>query len=76
MADPGVTPQPSPSAENCSACDYFAPCQALLAGQDAGPVLASGYRQRPPHKLVEGRLGGGAWGLGRGAAPQKFRGDS
>ena len=37
MADPGVTPEPSPSAENCSACAYVTPCQALFAGQEAVP---------------------------------------
>ncbi len=76
MADPGVTPEPSPSAENCSACAYVAPCQALFAGQEAVPSRLSGYRRRPAHQLVEGRLGGGAWGLNRGAAPPRFRGDS
>jgi hypothetical protein len=47
---------------------------ALLAGADARPILASGYRKRPSDGLQEGRLGGGAWSTGRGAAPPKFRG--
>jgi hypothetical protein len=32
-------------------------------------------QQRPPDRPEEGRLGGGAWGMGRGAAPPKFRTD-
>jgi hypothetical protein len=45
-----------------------------MAGQDAYPILSSRYRERPPDILEEGRLGGGAWGMGRGAAPPKFHG--
>jgi hypothetical protein len=34
--------------------------------------VLTGYRKRPPEGPEEGRLGGRAWGLGRGAAPPKF----
>jgi hypothetical protein len=64
---------PVPSEQNCPPCPYLGPCRALLAGQDAGPVLRSLYRKRPVQVAQEGRLGGRAWGLGRGAAPPKFR---
>jgi hypothetical protein len=69
-----VSVDPSPSDRHCPACPYLDPCLALLAGADARPILASGYRKRPPDGLQEGRLGGGAWSTGRGAAPPKFRG--
>jgi len=45
----------------------------MQAGQDPGPLLRTAYRQRAPDNLTEGRLGGGAWGMGRGAAPPRFR---
>ena len=73
MTGPSVGTEPSRSAENCAACAYADPCQALFDGQDADAVLRSGYRRRQALALIEGRLGGGAWGLGRGAAPPKFR---
>jgi hypothetical protein len=66
--------RPSPSGRNCPPCPYLGPCQALFDGKDAGPVLRSGYRERPPDIPEEGRLGGGAWSTGRGAAPPRFRG--
>jgi hypothetical protein len=31
-------------------------------------------RERAPETLAEGRLGGSAWGMGRGAAPLRFPG--
>jgi hypothetical protein len=65
---------PNPSDDHCPACPYLDPCTALSAGTDAGPILLSGYRRRPPEGPEEGRLGGGAWGMGRGAAPPRFRG--
>ena len=74
MARSGLRIDPDPSDANCPACPYLAPCLALFAGKDAEPALLSGYRKRPPESLEEGRLGGGAWGMGRGAAPPKFRG--
>jgi hypothetical protein len=43
-----------------------------LSGNDARPILLSGYRKRRPQPPPEGRLGGRAWGMGRGAAPPKF----
>jgi hypothetical protein len=73
MAGPGVSTDPSPSPAICPACAYLAPCQAMSAGRSEEPLLRSGYRERPEEKLVEGRLGGGAWSTGRGAAPPKFR---
>ena len=60
---------PSPSDPNCGACAFREPCQAMIAGQDAGLILSSRYRERPPDILEEGRLGGGAWGMGR--APRR-----
>jgi hypothetical protein len=74
MIRPDVDVAPEPSSENCTPCLFAAPCQAQRAGRDAAPLLRSGYRTRPPDNLQEGRLGGGAWSTGRGAAPPKFGG--
>jgi hypothetical protein len=73
MLAPGLAVPPSPSDENCPPCPFRGPCQAMQAGQDPGPLLRTAYRQRAPDNLTEGRLGGGAWGMGRGAAPPRFR---
>ncbi|HTX27380.1 MAG TPA: hypothetical protein VME19_10215 [Streptosporangiaceae bacterium] len=70
-----VEAYPVPSAANCPPCAYFEPCRALQAGRDARPILLSRYRERPARAPEEGRLGGRTWGLGRGAAPPKFRRD-
>jgi hypothetical protein len=72
MVNPGLAVFPRPSGANCPSCLYFGPCQAMMAGEDPGQMLRSAYRQRPPDRLQEGRLGGGAWGMGRGAAPPRF----
>jgi hypothetical protein len=66
---------PTRSDDNCPPCPFREPCRVLSAGQDAAPILRSRYRQRPPDRPEEGRPGGGAWGMGRGAAPPKFRTD-
>jgi hypothetical protein len=63
---------PEPSGEKCPPCPFLAPCQALMNGTDAEPILLASYRKRPPEPPAEGRLGGRAWSLGRGAAPPKF----
>jgi hypothetical protein len=68
LAAPASAP-PNPSDANCRPCPFLAPCLATRAGRDGAVLLRSGYRPRPPDVLTEGRLGGGAWGLGRGAAP-------
>jgi PD-(D/E)XK nuclease superfamily len=60
---------PNPSDANCRPCAFLPPCLAMRAGRDGEVLLRSGYQSRPPDVLTEGRLGGGAWGLGRGAAP-------
>jgi hypothetical protein len=73
MARADVDVYPEPSDQNCPACPYLDPCRVLSAGNDARPVLLSGYRKRPPGNPEEGRLGGRAWGTGRGAAPPRFR---
>lgn len=74
MTGAGAGTEPSPSPEICPSCAFLAPCQAMSGGQSPAALLRSGYRERPEQKLVEGRLGGGAWGMGRGAAPPRFRG--
>jgi hypothetical protein len=70
IAAPGI--QPSPSVRNCPPCPFLDPCLAIFAGDDPGPILAASYRERPADLPLEGRLGGGAWGMGRGAAPPRF----
>jgi hypothetical protein len=73
MIRPGLAVYPEPSDDNCPPCPFFDPCQAMRAGHDASPLLQAGYHKRPPAPPEEGRLGGRAWGLGRGAAPPRFR---
>ncbi len=63
---------PEPAPDKCPACPYLEPCRAMSEGRDARPILLSGYRERSRETPVEGRLGGRAWGMGRGAAPPKF----
>jgi hypothetical protein len=65
---------PEPADSKCPPCPFLAPCQALQVGHDVQPILQAGYRKRPPEPPAEGRLGGRAWSLGRGAAPPKFSG--
>ncbi|HEY3843676.1 MAG TPA: hypothetical protein VGL48_10545 [Acidimicrobiales bacterium] len=67
---------PSPSRAACRRCPFSAPCVALYEGRadEADAVLASSYRPRPDVELVEGRLGGVTWSMGRGAAPPRFSG--
>ncbi len=74
MARPDAGVYPEPSDRNCPPCPFLDPCQALMDGHDAGPILRSGYRSLLPDGPEEGRLGGRAWGMGRGAAPPRFRG--
>jgi hypothetical protein len=76
MIRPDLDVYPDPSDGKCGVCAFRAPCRALDDGQDAAPIVLAGYRQRPPGELEEGRLGGGAWSTGRGAAPPRFRGSS
>jgi len=70
----GPPAYPNPSLLNCPPCAFLDPCLAMFAGEDPGPILAAAYRDRPPDRPLEGRLGGGAWGMGRGAAPFRFGG--
>ena len=74
MITPDLTLEPAPSDVNCPPCAFRAPCRAMFAGEDAEAIVRSAFRERPPVILEEGRIGGGAWGLGRGAAPPRFRG--
>jgi hypothetical protein len=72
MLAAGPSAAPNPGDANCRPCAFLEPCLAMRAGRDSEFLLRSGFRTRPPDVLTEGRLGGGAWGTGRGAAP--FRG--
>jgi hypothetical protein len=63
---------PEPSDDKCPPCPYLEPCRAMRAGRDEEQILLTGYRKRPPEPPAEGRLGGRAWSLGRGAAPPRF----
>jgi hypothetical protein len=74
LLDPDVSIYPSPASSRCPRCLFALPCQALYAGDEASPILASHYRARPHEQLLEGRLGGATWSSGRGAAPVRFRG--
>lgn len=72
MLAPDVPVYPNPSPANCGRCDYRAPCRATALDADPADVLARSYRKREPEELVEGRLGGVTWAMGRGAAPPRF----
>jgi hypothetical protein len=72
MVKPDASVEPSPSPASCPECAYRAPCQAMFEGGNPAPLLQAGYRERPAVPLEEGRLGGRAWGMGRGAAPPRF----
>jgi hypothetical protein len=74
MVRPDLALYPEPSDENCPPCPYLDPCLALRKGRDEEPILRTAYRRRPPEPPAEGRLGGRAWAVGRGAAPPKFPG--
>jgi hypothetical protein len=73
----GVAVYPSPSEAACRRCAFAAPCLALYEGRaaEAEAVLTSSYRAKAHADLVEGRLGGVSWSVGRGAAPPRFAGD-
>jgi hypothetical protein len=74
LAD-GLDVVPNPSWAHCARCPFRAPCVALEQGEDVTELLATGYRPRPADVVEEGRLGGGTWSMGRGAAPPRFRRD-
>ncbi|MGH3930154.1 MAG: hypothetical protein ACRDTF_09280 [Pseudonocardiaceae bacterium] len=63
---------PTPAPEVCMRCSYLAPCLVLNEGGDASVELARSYRHRPPETVQEGRLGGVAWSMNRGAAPPRW----
>ena len=46
MLTDGLPVYPSPSVENCTQCVFRAPCIAMNRGDDPGPVLEAGYRER------------------------------
>jgi hypothetical protein len=74
MAREDLDVYPEPSDDKCPPCPYLDPCLALREGRDDEPIIRTGYRKRAPESPEEGRLGGRAWGMGRGAAPPKFPG--
>jgi hypothetical protein len=73
MARDDLDVYPEPSDDKCPPCPFLDPCRIMRAGGDERPVLRTGYRKRAPGSPEEGRLGGRAWSMGRGAAPPKFR---
>jgi hypothetical protein len=74
MTDPALPLYPNPGPVNCAACAFQQPCIAVNDGTGSEAVLATSYRVRPPPPVEEGRLGGGSWSFGRGAAPPRFGG--
>jgi PD-(D/E)XK nuclease superfamily len=74
MARGDLAVYPEPDDRKCAPCPFRTPCQAMQGGRDEKQILRTDYRKRPPELPEEGRLGGRAWGMGRGAAPPKFPG--
>jgi len=76
MFGDNVAVYPSPSESSCRRCAFAAPCLALYEGRhrEAEAVLTSSYRAARHADVVEGRLGGVSWSVGRGAAPPRFGG--
>jgi len=69
--DPDVSPEPSD--RNCRPCPFLDPCLAERAGHDPAQLLRAHYQPREGGGAQPGRLGGRAWGMGRGAAPPGFQ---
>jgi hypothetical protein len=69
MGEPAIYPT---FAAHCQACEFRAPCQALVDGVDPEPMLAATYRQSPAEDQRKPRLGQSTWGFGRGAAPPNW----
>lgn len=70
---PDLEIYPSPAQQVCARCAYRPPCLTMNEFGDASAVLAESYRRRPFQPVIEeGRLGGVAWSMGRGAAPPRF----
>lgn len=73
MTAPDVDRHPAPADRRCAACGFRAPCLTMNLGEDPAALLAAGYVART-HEPTPGRLGGGTWSIGRGAAPPEFGG--
>jgi hypothetical protein len=68
-SDPATTPT---FAAHCQACEFSAPCLALVEGRNPEPMLAANYRRHPGEDQARPRLGQSSWGFGRGAAPPQW----
>ncbi|HEX9314192.1 MAG TPA: hypothetical protein VGA71_02120, partial [Actinomycetota bacterium] len=62
VAKPDLPVYPTPSRENCGTCVFQAPCIALNAGTDPGPILEESFRVRTEEEGEEERL---RWSIGR-----------
>ncbi|HWF30585.1 MAG TPA: hypothetical protein VG327_19850 [Mycobacterium sp.] len=56
-------------AVHCQACEFLAPCRAIVEGTDPEPLLTAKFRLRAGDDPRKPRLGQATWGFGRGAAP-------
>jgi hypothetical protein len=59
-------------AAHCQACEFLAPCRAIVEGTDPEPLLATKFRPRAGDDQRKPRLGQATWGFGRGAAPPQW----
>lgn len=59
-------------AAHCRACEFVAPCRAIVAGTDPEPLLAAKFRPCAGDDQRKPRLGQATWGFGRGAAPPQW----
>ena len=59
-------------AAHCQACEFLAPCRAIVEGTDPEPLLAAKFRLRAGDDQRKPRLGQATWGFGRGAAPPQW----
>jgi len=62
VATPELPVYPTPSEENCGTCIFQAPCLAMTAGADPGPILEESFRLRTEEEGEEERL---RWSVGR-----------
>ena len=51
MFDPALPIYPDPSPEHCGPCAFVAPCLAMSAGEDPGPLLEASYRHPVPEVI-------------------------